>query len=154
MDPEFTEDPPEVSEFFEHDHEELDASFEAYRELKNEDFERAREYFRDFYRGLRTHIQWEDEVLFPAFEAEMGDGLTGTMRVEHEQIKEALEVLHSQVIEGEKPPERDEERLLKFLEPHNESEEIVLYPAIDRHLDESTIQNVFDQLKPEDHGTD
>lgn len=135
-----------VSEFFEHDHARLDECFEDYRRLKNEDFEEARESFLRFYEGLLKHIEWEDEVLFPAFEEKMGEGLTGTMRVEHEQIKDALEVLHEKVSDDQIPSERDDERLLKYLEPHNNSEETVLYPAIDRHLDEETLREVFSAI--------
>lgn len=135
-----------VAEFFEHDHDRLDECFEEYRRLKNETFENAREHFLEFHEGLLEHIEWEEEVLFPAFEAKMGEGLTGTMRVEHEQIKDALEVLHEKITDGQKPSDRDDERLLKYLEPHNDSEETVLYPAIDRHLDEEPLEEVFEKI--------
>lgn len=141
-----SDSPDRVSEFFEHDHDRLDECFETYRQRKHEDLEQARESFLQFYRGLLEHIEWEDEILFPAFEAEMGEGLTGTMRVEHEQIKDALEVIYDKITDGETPTDHDDERLLKYLEPHNDSEETVLYPAIDRHLDQGTLEDVFTEI--------
>jgi regulator of cell morphogenesis and NO signaling len=144
-------DDPAVSEFYEHDHEELDESFHAYRRLKHDDFEEAREHFERFYEGLMTHIEWEEEILFPVFEEKMGEGLTGTMRQEHDQIQEVLGTLRDTINEGEVPEDRTDEKLLKFLNPHNESEESVVYPAIDRHLSDEEIRAVFEKM---DHDHD
>ncbi|MFB6345093.1 MAG: hemerythrin domain-containing protein [bacterium] len=136
-----------VSEFYEHDHDQLDESFEEYRQLKDSDFETARDHFMEFYRGLKTHIKWEEEVMFPEFEDKMREGLTGTMRREHEQIQEVLEALREMIEQGDVPEDRLDRKLLKFLNPHNESEEAVVYPAIDRHLSDGEIKQIFDRME-------
>lgn len=138
-----------ISQFYEHDHDELDEMFNEYRRLKHDDFKGARDHFNRFYEGLMTHIDWEEDILFPLFEEKIGMGLTGTMRREHEQIQDVLVVIRELIKKDEVPTDETDEELLKFLGPHNESEESVVYPAIDQHLSDEEIEMVFDQM--EDH---
>jgi hemerythrin superfamily protein len=142
----FDSGPDTVSEFFEHDHRRLDQSFASYRELKDSNLSEAKDHFMTFYEELMTHIEWEEEVMFPVFEAKMGEGLTGTMRREHEQIEDVLESIKQELEQGNPPENCIDEKLLKFLEPHNDAEETVVYPAIDRHLSDEEIQQIFDRL--------
>jgi hemerythrin-like domain-containing protein len=139
-------DDTDVTDFFEHDHRQLDESFEEYQRLKNQDFEAARDHFQTFYDELVRHIDWEEDALFPAFEEEFGEGLTGTMRREHDQIEDVLEEIKALLEDGSVPDDETDRRLLKFLEPHNDNEETVVYPAIDRHLSDEKIERIFEEM--------
>jgi hemerythrin superfamily protein len=66
---------------------------------------------------------------------------------EHEQIQEILDSLYETIVEEKKPAgDYEEERLLKYLQPHNDSEETVVYPAVDKHLDAETIETIFERM--------
>ena len=120
---------------FAHDHDRLDQLLEAYRQLKRVDFPRAKQAFREFKFGLQRHIIWEETVLFPLFEEKTGlrdRGPTAVMRAEHREIGRRLEALHDKVRRQDVDSEPDEQALLDALSAHNQKEEIVLYPAIDR----------------------
>lgn len=106
----------------------------------------ARSAFYSFTDGLCRHIQAEDELLFPAFEAHTGlrggcaassmagSGPTARMRREHRQIERRLNQI-GDALDG-KPDLRAVARelveLRSFLEDHDRREECVLYPACDR----------------------
>jgi hemerythrin superfamily protein len=126
-----------VKEPFAEDHERLDELLKTYGRLKRTDHARAKEAFREFYFGLRRDIVWEERVLFPRFEEKTGlldVGPTAVMRAEHRQIGACLEDLHEKV--RKQDPESDLEvlRVAQLLAAHNQKEEHVLYPALDRLL--------------------
>lgn len=118
-----------------HDHDRLDQLLETYRQLKRVDFARAKQAFREFKFGLQRHIISEETILFPLFEDKSGlrdRGPTAVMRAEHREIGRRLEALHDKVRRQDVDSEREEEDLLYVLAAHNQKEENVLYPAIDR----------------------
>lgn len=118
-----------------HDHDRLDQFLELYRQLKRVDFARAKQAFREFKFGLQRHIISEETILFPLFESKTGQGdrgPTAVMRAEHREIGRRLEALHDKVRRQDVDSEREEEALLQALDAHNQKEEGVLYPAIDR----------------------
>ncbi|MBI2828077.1 MAG: hemerythrin domain-containing protein [Acidobacteria bacterium] len=81
----------DISEFMSQDHDRLDAIFANFR--KNSAGGQAKQLFSQFESGLRAHIAWEEEILFPPFEERIGmrdSGPTAVMRVEHRRIKELL----------------------------------------------------------------
>ncbi len=120
---------------FAHDHDRLDQLLETYRRLKRVDFAQAKQAFREFKFGLQRHIIWEETVLFPLFEERTGmrdRGPTAVMRAEHREIGRRLEALHAKVRAHDADSDREEEELLQALAAHNQKEENVLYPAIDR----------------------
>ncbi len=124
-----------VQASFAHDHGRLDQLLETYRRLKRADFARAKQAFREFKFGLQRHIIWEETVLFPLFEDKSGmhdRGPTAVMRAEHREIGRRLEALHDKVRRQDADSDREEEELLQALAAHNQKEENVLYPAIDR----------------------
>lgn len=125
-----------ISEFMSADHDRLDALMAQVR-VADDPVERSRS-FTEFAAGLLTHIEWEEDILFPAFEERTGTsegGPTAVMRLEHERIKQLLGV-------GE---ERQEQtggadfaqialELVGVLAMHNRKEELILYPWMDREL--------------------
>ncbi len=124
-----------VQASFAHDHDRLDELLATYRRLKRVDFVGAKQAFKEFTFGLQRHILWEETVLFPLFEGKTGmrdSGPTAVMRVEHREIGRRLEALHDKVRRRDVDSDREEESLLQALSAHNQKEENVLYPAIDR----------------------
>lgn len=120
---------------FAHDHDRLDELLGTYRRLKHVDFTKAKQAFKEFKFGLQRHIIWEETVLFPLFEEKTGmrdHGPTVVMRAEHREIGRRLEALHDKVRRQDVNSEAEERSLIQALFAHNEKEENVLYPAIDR----------------------
>jgi hemerythrin-like domain-containing protein len=92
-----------------------------------------------FVHGLLRHIRFEESVLFPEFERVTrmppDQGPTAVMRLEHRMIQECLAQLKDAAERGERPAETVRAELRGILEPHDEKEEHVLYPMLDRALD-------------------
>jgi len=100
-----------VTQFFSVDHERLDFLFRMYRENKKNQRYKAVLLFDKFSEGLKRHIRWEEELLFPMFEKANGlegAGPTMVMRQEHGQIESILEEIseglknddHSEALEN------------------------------------------------------
>ena len=139
-----------VQASFAHDHDRLDQLLATYRELKRVDFARAKQAFREFKFGLQRHIIWEETILFPLFEDKTGlhdRGPTVVMRAEHREIGRRLEALHDKVRRQDVDSEREEEDLIQALLVHNQKEENVLYPAIDRFASEEERAAAFKQME-------
>lgn len=139
-----------VMNYFAADHDRLDALFMEFMRLKSEDFPRAKTYFKDFLKGLKRHIVWEEEVLFPLFEDKAGmktAGPTFVMRQEHQLIGAALEALHGKVRLADPDCDAEAGSLLDLLGQHNAKEETVLYPAIDQWTRSEEAAAIFHQME-------
>ncbi len=126
-----------VQPFMESDHDRLDGQLKAFQEAKHRDPPAAGGLFRRFESGLRRHIRWEEETLFPRFEERTGmeaSGPTAVMRQEHRDIEATLDRMRTLVDREDAATDALERRLLEVLGPHNEKEEAVLYPWIDGAL--------------------
>jgi iron-sulfur cluster repair protein YtfE (RIC family) len=124
-----------VKSSFAADHDRLDDLFVQFQKTKRTDYSRAKEFFKEFKFGLQRHIVWEESILFPLFEMKTGmyhTGPTEVMRQEHRRIGELLEAIHQKVKQQDPNSDQDELALLAALAAHNEKEETILYPAIDR----------------------
>jgi hemerythrin-like domain-containing protein len=92
----------------------------------------------------------EEDILFPAFEQKtniMEGGPTAVMRMEHRQIAEHLEAIHQKVKQSDPRSDEEENNLLAVLKNHNDKEENILYPAIDRLLNEQECAAVFEKME-------
>lgn len=137
-----------ITSFFEADHERLDKLFKDYQLLKHSNLTKARAIFSDFAAGLLRHIQWEEEILFPIFEAKSGleQGPTSVMRFEHEQIKKALHQI-SDSFNSEQPRDESAEGILtEVLVQHNIKEENILYPMLDQMLNSEELVTIFNKI--------
>ncbi len=135
-----------ITQYFEADHSRLDAIFRQFQRVKQESVEDSKLFFRLFNNGLKRHIIWEEDILFPAFEKKTGmtaEGPTWVMREEHRQIGSILERIHEKVRRGDPLGADDEMMLVKILNEHNQKEEQVLYPALDRLLTEEESARIF-----------
>lgn len=141
-----------ILEFMSHDHDRLDAIFAEF--CKEPDAEKARDLFSQFDTGLRAHIAWEEEILFPPFEDRTGmrnTGPTAVMRMEHQQIKQHLQTILETL--GKTDPSTSVNALVQVLTVHNQKEENILYPWLDRTLSEEECLALLDQIRRSSTGT-
>jgi uncharacterized protein (DUF2249 family)/hemerythrin-like domain-containing protein len=130
--------PRGVREFLGDDHRRLDAILrEAARLAYAGSFTSASEIFSRFRCGLERHIEMEEQILFPVFEQVTGmtGGPTVVMHHEHLEIRRLLEVmdksLRAEDFAGVLEAVRE---FAAVIESHNEKEEAILYPTVDRSL--------------------
>ncbi len=139
-----------VTHYFAADHDRLDLLFAEFMRLKSADFPMAKIFFKDFLRGLKRHIVWEEDVLFPLFDAKSGttgEGPTFVMRQEHRLIGAALEALHERVRHADAGCDAEARALTDLLTHHNFKEERVLYPTLDRLIEPEEAANLFHDME-------
>jgi len=130
----------EVLEALAWDHDRLDTlERRAFGLLESGDAQGARASWEEFALGLRRHIHFEEEILFPTFEAELGftrdSGPTHMMREEHREIERLLEGLGLAFAGAAEQAPTLRADLHNVLGEHNLKEESVLYPLTDQRLD-------------------
>jgi iron-sulfur cluster repair protein YtfE (RIC family) len=144
-----------IQSAFATDHDRLDGLFTDFQHWKWSDYPRAKACFKEFKFGLQRHIVWEESILFPLFEQKTGmvqSGPTVVMRAEHRLIGDWLEAIHKKVQKQDPNSDVEEQALLEALAAHNQKEEIVLYPALDRLLsdEEKTVAFTAIEQVPEE----
>ena len=81
---------------------------------------------------MRAHLEMEEQVLFPAFDAAAGmsgGGPTMVMRSEHDQMRDVLRRMGDSAAVGEHDELLDHgDTLLMLVGQHNIKEEQMLYP--------------------------
>jgi regulator of cell morphogenesis and NO signaling len=144
-----------LSKHFENDHERLTGLLKQYQSFKSVDFPRAKENFEAFQFGLRRHMAWEEEVLFPLFERKTGieaGGATDILREHHRNILSYLRALEKKLLLNDRDTSDEEILLLDLLEVHDRMEEDFLYPAMDQLITDaendaaiSAIRNILEE---------
>lgn len=136
-----------ISAFFERDHREIDAIFAS---VSFESPGEALAKFKEFDGRLERHINWEEDILFPAVgrkEPGLEAGPLRVMKMEHREIREnkaaALQALGKS--DG-KQARGFAERMCAVLRDHNGKEEMILYPACDNLLTQDEVQAVLSQV--------
>lgn len=120
------------------DHDRLEAIEDrAFRLYAAGDATAARAAWAEFDLGLRRHIRFEEDILFPTFDRVTamppGAGPTLVMRMEHLRIGELLEAIGG-ALHGAGAPLPLRSELHRVLGEHNEKEELVLYSMTDQSL--------------------
>lgn len=139
-----------ISEFMEQDHDRLDDLFNNFKELKIPDENKAKEIFAEFKSDLEKHINWEEEFLFPLFEQKTGmfnSGPTAVMKIEHKNIKDILRQISEKLISGSMQTDELDKTLVTFLSNHNQKEEDILYPMIDKSFNETEVKEFYENIK-------
>jgi len=133
--------PRRLTEALTWDHEHLDGLEQrAFAALAAGDRAAAHQLYNAFHRGLNRHIRFEEEVLFPVFDARTGlpyGGPTAFMRAEHREIRMLLENVLRLVDDGPNAVAEPREALRTLLTEHDRKEESILYPGVDLLLTES-----------------
>lgn len=121
--------------WMEADHIRLDALWERATELRGAAPAEALVLLREFAVGLRRHIDVEEAVLFPYYEArnpEPTARLTDVLREEHRRIRTALDTLLDRAAGAVTEYGVAEVTLRNVLWAHNAREEGLLYPWLNQ----------------------
>ncbi|MBM5811694.1 MAG: hemerythrin domain-containing protein [Gammaproteobacteria bacterium] len=127
-----------ITDFMTGEHRHCDQLFALAESAANDDhLDGARSAYAEFEAALLGHLDMEEQVLFPAFEARTGmnGGPTAVMRMEHEQMRAVLGQMQRALAGGS----MDDflglaETLNVLIQQHNMKEEHMLYPMTDRAL--------------------
>ena len=136
--------------FMGHDHDRLDEIFTEFKKLKQNDLDKAKQYFQEFKEGLERHIIWEEDILFPHFDKKNGfhnTGPTMVMKQEHIEIKKNLYKIQDLLDHNNIKTEDYEKQMFSILKMHNDKEESILYPAIDKISSTNQVRSFIDQMK-------
>ena len=130
-----------VNEALSWDHDRLDdLESRAFKARERGDFAEAKALYSVFAFGLRRHIRFEEELLFPEFEKKAGfpaaTGPTAVMRDEHLEILECLDRIEKAIGDGAVSLESLRHGLHLVLGNHNLKEENIVYPMTDQALGE------------------
>lgn len=139
-----------VAEFLGKDHDRLHILLVEYQRERTTDRAKAVTTFREFRDGLERHILWEEGLLFTQFEMKTGmyeAGPTIVMRREHTEIQSLLAAIQEALETGTSAIEPLEARLQAVLTAHNEKEEAILYPWIDRALHGRELARIVEQMQ-------
>jgi uncharacterized protein (DUF2249 family) len=136
--------PRTVTSYLGADHDRLDGIVpEVERHARASAFAEARACFAEFACGLDWHIDVEEQLLFPLFEAKTGmtHGPTTVMRAEHVDIRAAMKRVEGALAAGDLGAMNDAMgQLTGILASHNAKEERMLYPMLDNALLEPEAQ--------------
>lgn len=130
-----------VNEALSWDHDRLDdLESRAFKARECGDFAEAKALYAVFAFGLRRHIRFEEELLFPEFEKKAGFpadmGPTAVMRDEHLEILECLDRIERAIGDAATSLESLRHGLHLVLGNHNLKEENIVYPMTDQALGE------------------
>jgi len=122
-------------------HRECDQLFiEAEATVVKSDWRQAQLALVTFVKELESHLQAEENILFPEFEQATGmtSGPTVVMRGEHQQMRRLIEGL----LEAISKQHKDDflglsETLLILMQQHNMKEEMMLYPMSQQQIPEA-----------------
>ncbi|CDI04468.1 conserved hypothetical protein [Candidatus Competibacter denitrificans Run_A_D11] len=127
-----------IAEFLTAEHRCCDENFAVVEEAAQAgDTARCQREFQQFQAAMEWHFQKEEEELFPTFEQTTGNtmGPTRVMRLEHQQMREALAEMQGALGQGDLDEFLGQsETLLILMQQHNIKEEQILYPMCDRFL--------------------
>jgi len=125
-----------ITEALTEHHRLCDELFESASEAADaEDWSALRARLAALSDALARHFAFEEEALFPAFEAMTGlaEGPTAVMRMEHAHMRNLLHGLAAAAPEHDPDGCRAElDNLFVTLQQHNAKEEGVLYPACEQ----------------------
>jgi iron-sulfur cluster repair protein YtfE (RIC family) len=125
-----------INDYMMGDHRLCDSIFErADRAAESGDFATLERESADFLRRIATHIEMEEQLLFPAFEERTGMGAggpTATMKEEHRTMEGLFEQMREAVAAKNAAAYRAASaQVMEILVPHNQKEEQMMYPMLD-----------------------
>ncbi len=132
------------------DHQRLDELFHRFRELRETDFRAASRLFAEFKAGLNRHIIWEEEILFPLFDTKIGHlpgSPTEVMRWEHQHLRRYLARIEQSLDQANSEADLEQIAFLSLLCSHNQKEEGILYPMIDKMLGDLERREIFAEME-------
>jgi uncharacterized protein (DUF2249 family) len=141
-----------VGEALSWDHDRLEAlEHAAFEERSSGDLQAAFDLYAEFALGLRRHIRFEEEILFPSFEElsrmPSTEGPTAVMRAEHREIEKLLEEIAGGIGDAAAHVDALRADLHRVLGEHNLKEEHVLYPTVDQRLGSEGADRMVAQIQ-------
>ena len=123
-----------VNEVLVDDHKRIDHLFESLviGIQDNKALEEQQSLFHIFKMGLLRHLHWEEGVLFPVFDELSGlvSSPTRVLRAQHTELESMISDIEADMASGF---DLDYLQVLaQYLAIHNENEETLLYPAIEK----------------------
>jgi len=127
-----------IVEFMTQDHRHCDDGYAAAEEkVAAGQWDEAAKSWTSYCEALETHLDREESILFPAFEAQTGNtqGPTAVMRMEHEQMRSIVSEMNGAMTARDADTFLGlAETLMILTQQHNMKEEQVLYPMSDQML--------------------
>ena len=127
-----------ILDFMTQDHRHCDASYAVAEEkVAAGRWDEAGQSWTTYRNALETHLNREEGLLFPAFEAQTGNtqGPTAVMRMEHEQMRSLVSEMDEAIVAKDADSFLGlAETLMILTQQHNMKEEQILYPMIDQML--------------------
>lgn len=139
-----------INDFMSNDHDRLDKIFLNFAQNRKNKSVKSKGLFVQFKKGLENHIGWEEEILFPLFENQIGmngAGPTAVMRIEHKEIKKCLNEILKKIAKNNYETNKVENKLIEILSDHNNKEEMILYPWIDNSISKAVRIKSLTQMK-------
>lgn len=105
----------------------------------------------EFGRGLRRHMTWEEETLFPAVSARATGAQKRSiesLEIDHERLRETLDHLSSTLAAGDFAAAEAQVRWLEtLLQGHNYDEEHGVYVEADHYLSTEERRRMLDRFR-------
>ncbi len=143
-------DPNSVDEVFGEDHQLLGALLERLRSAIGAGSPEALEIQEAFAQGLKAHMSWEEELLFPAVFTHATSAQKRSiesLEIDHERLRDTLSSLHSSLAMGDFGTARTlADWLETLLRGHNYDEEHGVYVEADQYLGEDLRRRLIEQF--------
>ena len=140
-----------ISSFLTQDHRHCDEVFaQMEKSVASENWSEANKDFNEFTLDLNHHFDMEEKIMFPVFEEKTGmhnSGPTAMMRMEHEQMRNVISQMQSDLETKNKNHFFGlSESLMMLMQQHNMKEEQMLYQMADAHIG-TQVADVVEQMK-------
>ncbi len=140
-----------VSQYMIPEHRSCDNTFaEAEGLVAEGKWDEAEKVYIEFANEVLLHFKKEEEILFPAFEAQTGsaEGPTRVMVFEHEQVRSLIGKLAEAIENQDKDAYLSlTESTMILLQQHNMKEEQMLYAMCDRVIPRESREDLLESMK-------
>ncbi len=126
-----------VSDYHNADHKRLDLLLSSLIDAIKTDkpLEHQQSLFYLFKSGLLRHVHWEEKILFPIFEREVGTINSPIKNLLQEHAEMNLELANIESNQDNKIELSKVVALGNYLDAHNTSEDRLVYPVIEKLID-------------------
>ncbi len=127
----------DLQSFFMDDHRRVDTTWADFENAADKGPADCASKWQAFLGAMHGNLKREEEVLFPAFEAETGmsQGPTTVMRMEHAQMRAVMEQMATAAASEDWSGVMDHgDTLMMLIQQHNMKEEGMLFPMAHRAL--------------------
>jgi iron-sulfur cluster repair protein YtfE (RIC family) len=146
----------EILNYYLADHQRLSTLFVRYVEAYKQGSPAAIGLFQEYYEGLKQHMKWEDQSLFPAYEGIARQNnvseLLHDIMIEHRGIHKMVSQLDDIHKKNIKISDELHDNIRKLMESHQFKETKIIYPAVEKALSSDQKHTIFSQMAQDTHG--